>query len=65
MGSTVLRIILVDQYQERDGEEDRKTDREIHVKDIWKCWVKGGGRTGENIIIKWKNDILYHCGDPS
>ena len=36
------------QYQERDGEEDRIPGGKICVKEIWKVWGKGGRRTGQD-----------------
>ena len=40
------------QYQERDREEGRKPGGETHVKEIWKVWVKGGGRNGPDKVEK-------------
>ena len=39
------------QYQERDGEKDRKPGGKTSVKDIWEgCGVKGGGRTRQDKV---------------
>ena len=38
------------QYQERDGEEDRKPGGKTRVTEIWWCGVKGGGRTEQDKV---------------
>ena len=53
------------QYQERDGEEDRKPGGKTRVIDIWK--VTSVGLKEEDALdrTKWKNYIHNHSGEPS
>ena len=48
------------QYQERDGEEDRKPCGKTCVK------VESVGLKEDDALdrTKWKNDIQYHSGNP-
>ena len=45
-----MMLRMYNQYQERDGEEDRKPGGKTCVKDIWKVRVKRGGRTGQDKV---------------